>query len=62
MGLICIPDMYVSDVLKLRSKKLMVKFSWPLINVGQDKNTNTVFIADGKRQGNHWILLVLNKT
>ena len=23
-------------------------------------NTNSVFIADGKKQGNHWTLLVLN--
>ena len=56
MCLVCTPDMHVSNVLK--SKILMVKFSWP--RVGQDVNTNTVFIADRKRQGNHWTLLVLN--
>ena len=37
----------------------MIKYFLAL-NVGQDMNTNTVFIADGKRQGNHWTLLVLN--
>ena len=60
MCVVCTPDKYVNDFLKSKSKDFTNGKVLLALNVGQDKKSKSIFIADGVRQGNHWTLLAVD--
>ena len=60
MCVVCTPDKYVNDFLTTKSKHFTNGKVILALNVGQDLESQSVFIADGVKGGNHWTVLALD--
>ena len=58
MCVVCTPDKHVNDFLTTKSKHFTNGKVILALNVGQDLESQSVFIADGVKGGNHWTVLV----
>ena len=57
MCVVCTPDKHVNDFLTTKSKHFTNGKVILALNVGQDLESQSVFIADGVKGGNHWTVL-----
>ena len=60
MCVVCTPDKNVSAFLTTKSKHFTNGKVILALNVGQDLESQSVFIADGVKGGNHWTVLALD--
>ena len=59
MCVVCTLDKHVNDFLTTKSKHFTNGKVILALNVGQDLESQSVFIADGVKGGNHWTVLAL---
>ena len=60
MCVVCTPDKHVNDFLTTKSEHFTNGKIILALNVGQDLESQSVFIADGVKGGNRWTVLALD--